>query len=152
MGWGNTFHPFLFGIYNMDKALTELRMLDCDDLIIVSLMGEGYSQKEISRMLGTNPSTISQRTKKYDDIRGGILKKHKNKVSIAPKHRKFVNNIRRAAMFLLGSPLNSKCGIILQSVDDKSKKFTSEQLRIMKTDSKRGRKPKCIDALPVVQQ
>lgn len=47
------------------KSLTHLRSLDIDDLIILSLIGQGFKYADIARALFIGNAAISHRLKKY---------------------------------------------------------------------------------------
>lgn len=47
------------------RELSKVRLLDVDDLIIISLLSSDYTKSEIAELLALTPPAISHRMKKY---------------------------------------------------------------------------------------
>ena len=56
----------------MDSNLQKFRILDIDDLMVLKMLGEGRSNKEIRLVLGVTPPAISHRLRKYMSIWDGF--------------------------------------------------------------------------------
>jgi len=57
---------------NVEK-ITKLRHLDLDDLIIGTMLFDGYSRKEIHTFLSLTPAAITSRLNKLEDIFGPVF-------------------------------------------------------------------------------
>jgi hypothetical protein len=57
------------------RKLSNIRVLDVDDLIIICLISDGLSSVDISRLLGVVPSALTHRTKKHAEIWPDIYKR-----------------------------------------------------------------------------
>lgn len=56
----------------LNPALSDLRLLDIDDIIILALIGHGHQYKKIAKTLGKTSPAISHRIKKYHSIFPGF--------------------------------------------------------------------------------
>lgn len=54
------------------QKLRNYRLLDIDDLMILKMIGEGCSYKEIRILLGVTPPAISHRLRKYGQVWDGF--------------------------------------------------------------------------------
>ena len=52
----------------MDRSVAQLRRLDVDDMILMTLLLRGASGESIAKTLGLTPPAVSHRRKKIEDI------------------------------------------------------------------------------------
>lgn len=126
----------------VDQTLAPFRMLDYDDLIILSLINENYSQVYIARHLNIGASALCHRVKKYNDIWNGITYKKNHRVVISKKYKRLVNNIRIAALTLIDAPTHMRYSKVIEGIDPdkKDKAYTTKEYNCVKnTNPTRGR-------------
>lgn len=90
----------------IDDLHSKIRALDMDDLLILSLLHEGYSSKFIAKFLMLTPPAISHRFRKYDKLSGVkifISSRGFRSCRLTEEAKVLANKAREAYLFLLGA-------------------------------------------------
>jgi DNA-binding transcriptional LysR family regulator len=88
----------------IDDLHTKIRALDMDDLLILSLLHEGFSSKHIANFLMLTPPAISHRYRKYDRLTGVKIftsSRGFRKCQLTEEAKVFTNKAKEAYLVML---------------------------------------------------
>ena len=78
-------------------SMTDLRLLDLDDFIAISLLSDGQMQNVVAKTLGLTPPAVSHRIKKWRSIFGDdFLTAPKGKVILTESGQQIAARIKAA--------------------------------------------------------
>jgi len=98
--------------YNLEPY----RMLDYDDLIILSLMNENYPQCKIATHLNVGAPAVCHRIRKYNDLWTGMVYRTPSGSKISPEFKPLVERMTKAALVLIDAPMDTKYSTIVEAV------------------------------------